>query len=41
MEKNYQELQMEILYLQSDVVRTSTGSDQFDDGYKDPNIFEN
>ena len=38
MGKNYQELQMDVIDLQNDVVRTSTGADPFEDGYKDPNL---
>lgn len=35
MEKNYQEVVIEIIRLQDDVVRTSTGKDPFDDSYQD------
>ncbi len=35
MEKCYQEPLIEIINIQSDVVRTSTGKDPFDDGYTD------
>ena len=35
MEKYYQELLIEIISIQDDVVRTSTGPDPFDDSYQD------
>ena len=35
MEKYYQELLIEIISIQDDVVRTSTGKDPFDDSYQD------
>ena len=38
MDKIYKELQIEIINLQSDVIRTSAFSDPFDDGYNDPNL---
>ena len=36
--KQYEELLIEIINIQEDVIRTSTGNDTFDDGYQDPNL---
>lgn len=38
MNKQYETIQITILYMQEEIVRTSTGCDGFDDDYKDPNI---
>ena len=35
MGKNYEEPMLNILILQEEVIRTSTGGDPFDDGYTD------
>ena len=35
MEKYYQEPLIEIISLQADIIRTSTGKDPFDDSYED------
>ena len=35
MEKYYQEPLIEVISMQDDLVRTSTGPDPFDDGYTD------
>ena len=37
-EKHYQEPLIEIISMQQDVIRTSGGSDPFDDGWGDPNL---
>ena len=38
MKRQYEEWLMEIISIQDDVIRTSTGVDSFDDGYQDPNL---
>lgn len=38
MKRQYEELLMEIISIQEDVIRTSTGKDPFDDDYQDPNL---
>ena len=38
MEKCYQEPLVEIISMQEEVIRTSSGQDPFDDGYQDPNL---
>ena len=38
MKRQYAELLMEIISIQEDVIRTSTGSDPFNDSYQDPNL---
>ena len=35
MGKNYEKPKLEILILQEEIVRTSSGQDPFDDGYTD------
>ena len=38
MKRQYEELLIEIISIQDDVIRTSTGGDPFDDSYQDPNL---
>lgn len=38
MKRQYEEWLMEIISIQDDVIRTSTGVDSFDDSYRDPNL---
>ena len=38
MKRQYEEWLMEIISIQDDVIRTSTGGDPFDDDYQDPNL---
>ena len=38
MKRQYEEWLMEIISIQEDVIRTSTGGDSFDDNYQDPNL---
>lgn len=38
MKRQYEELLMELISIQEDVIRTSTGNDPFDDSYQDPNL---
>lgn len=38
MNKQYETIQITILYMQDEIVRMSMGSDAFDDDYQDPNI---
>jgi len=38
MKRQYEELLMEIISIQEDTIRTSMGSDPFDDSYQDPNL---
>ena len=38
MKRQYEEWLMEIISIQDDVIRTSTGGDPFDDSYQDPNL---
>ena len=35
MKKIYEEPNLTVLFLQDEIVRTSTGKDTFDDGYQD------
>ena len=35
MKKIYEELNLTVLFLQDEIVRTSTGKDPFDDNYQD------
>ena len=35
MKKIYEEPNLTVLFLQDEIVRTSTGEDPFDDGYQD------
>ena len=41
MEKDYERPLIEIINILSDVVRTSTGQDPFDDSFTDPNLGNN
>lgn len=38
MNKYYEEPNLTVLFLQDEIVRTSTGKDPFDDDYNDPNF---
>ena len=38
MNRNYQEVLIEVMYLHDDIITSSTGSDVFNDNYEDPNI---
>lgn len=38
MKRQYEEWLMEIISIQGDVIRMSTGDDPFDDSYQDPNL---
>ena len=38
MKKQYEKILIQILFLDDDIVRTSSLDDPFDDSYKDPNL---